>query len=268
MKTEILDTRSGIHDSQITVDPELLNKLAESGFKEEEELPTSETTESDASIKYFKTENGQRAVITKHKSVESIAGNEEEFYVPEDEFEEEYEEEGPKKLVGMTEDTVQKLLKIHTMLWNEPWGDIFHYPVSVADAPDYDNVIKHRMDLSTLKQKLLDGEIASPDSFFNDLMLMFKNALTYNMKGSEIYNITKKARKQAQKLMEPLMVESRQVKSAGKQRKTKKKMKEEEEEDDLDDELSPKKYARKVNSSLPKKRIKDKKADSGDYVFY
>ena len=50
----------------------------------------------------------------------------------------------------------QELNKIFK-IWNHKYGDVFKYPVSLEDAPDYDNVIKKRMDLTTLKKKLSDG---------------------------------------------------------------------------------------------------------------
>ncbi len=36
-------------------------------------------------------------------------------------------------------------------------ADVFQFPVSLEEAPDYDQVIKYRIDLSTLKKKVLDG---------------------------------------------------------------------------------------------------------------
>jgi hypothetical protein len=55
------------------------------------------------------------------------------------------------------EELMQKLEDIHTTLWNHKFASVFQFPVSVEEAPDYDTVIKHRMDLTTLKQKLQNG---------------------------------------------------------------------------------------------------------------
>lgn len=52
--------------------------------------------------------------------------------------------------------------------------------VNKRDAPNYFNVIKHPMDLSTVMKKLKSFQYKSKKDFVSDLMLIWKNCLTYN----------------------------------------------------------------------------------------
>jgi transcriptional activator SPT7 len=52
--------------------------------------------------------------------------------------------------------------------------------VSKRDAPNYFNVIKHPMDLSSVMKKLKSFQYKSKKEFVDDLMLIWRNCLTYN----------------------------------------------------------------------------------------
>ncbi|CAO3667670.1 unnamed protein product [Rhizopus microsporus] len=58
----------------------------------------------------------------------------------------------------------------------------FLQPVDVValNIPDYVEIIKHPMDLSTIEKKLNDGEYDEPEDFEKDIKLMFNNCYTYN----------------------------------------------------------------------------------------
>ncbi|KAG1493889.1 hypothetical protein G6F46_001014 [Rhizopus delemar] len=58
----------------------------------------------------------------------------------------------------------------------------FLHPVDVVglNIPDYVDIVKHPMDLSTIEKKLNDGEYAEPEDFENDIRLMFNNCYLYN----------------------------------------------------------------------------------------
>ncbi|KAI8889734.1 Bromodomain-containing protein [Backusella circina FSU 941] len=58
----------------------------------------------------------------------------------------------------------------------------FLAPVDVValNIPDYVNIVKHPMDMSTIEQKLNEGEYENPDEFENDIRLMFNNCYLYN----------------------------------------------------------------------------------------
>lgn len=53
---------------------------------------------------------------------------------------------------------------------------------------DYPKVIKHPMDLGTVREKLKGGKYANTADFCADVRLIWCNARTYNQEGSEIYD--------------------------------------------------------------------------------
>nr|GEW66052.1 hypothetical protein [Tanacetum cinerariifolium] len=72
---------------------------------------------------------------------------------------------------------------------NDKFGWVFNEPVDVVKLkiPDYFTVIKHPMDLGTIRTKLLSGRYADPWGFVADVRLTFKNAMTYNPKGNNVH---------------------------------------------------------------------------------
>ncbi|KAL1920764.1 uncharacterized protein VTP21DRAFT_11399 [Calcarisporiella thermophila] len=59
------------------------------------------------------------------------------------------------------------------------------------NIPDYFNVIKHPMDLSTIEKKLAAKEYAGPEEFEADMRLMFQNCYTYNPADNIVYQAGK-----------------------------------------------------------------------------
>ncbi|KAL3839053.1 hypothetical protein ACJIZ3_023644 [Penstemon smallii] len=78
-------------------------------------------------------------------------------------------------------------LLTRVMAHKDAW--IFNEPVDVVKhkIPDYFNVIKHPMDLGTVKRKLLSCQYSSPMGFAADVRLTFQNAMTYNPAGHDVY---------------------------------------------------------------------------------
>lgn len=76
-----------------------------------------------------------------------------------------------------------KRLMSHQYAW------VFNTPVDVAklNIPDYLTVIKHPMDLGTIKTKLASGAYLSPLDFHTDVKLTFNNAMTYNPPGNDVH---------------------------------------------------------------------------------
>lgn len=60
------------------------------------------------------------------------------------------------------------------------------------NIPHYREIIKHPMDLSTMRRKLDDGEYRSSDEFRADAKLMFNNCYTFNPPGTEVHTFGKK----------------------------------------------------------------------------
>ncbi|KAK4414163.1 Transcription factor GTE10 [Sesamum alatum] len=80
-------------------------------------------------------------------------------------------------------ETLLSRLMAHQHAW------IFNTPVDIVkhNIPDYFNVIKHPMDLGTVKSKLLSNQYSSPMEFASDVRLTFKNAMTYNPPGHDVH---------------------------------------------------------------------------------
>lgn len=52
---------------------------------------------------------------------------------------------------------------------------------------DYFTVIKHPMDLGTIKESLESGEYSTPEDFAEDVRLVWRNAMTYNPADHQIH---------------------------------------------------------------------------------
>ncbi|RAL50592.1 hypothetical protein DM860_014534 [Cuscuta australis] len=68
---------------------------------------------------------------------------------------------------------------------------IFNKPVDAEGLKlhNYSLIIKHPMDLGTVKSKLLGNEYKTPQEFAADVRLTFNNALVYNQKGEEVHSL-------------------------------------------------------------------------------
>lgn len=65
--------------------------------------------------------------------------------------------------------------------------EIFSEPVDVDEVPDYMDVVKEPMDLSTMRRKLNTGEYCTLDGMETDFNLMIQNCLAYNNKDTIFY---------------------------------------------------------------------------------
>eukprot|EP00042_Codosiga_hollandica_P043582 m.414445 g.414445 ORF g.414445 m.414445 type:complete len:1229 (+) comp56592_c0_seq9:156-3842(+) len=64
---------------------------------------------------------------------------------------------------------------------------LFLTPVSVAECPDYYDIIKQPMDLSMIRTKLDSMLYFDAEDFARDMRLMVQNCFTYNQESSEAY---------------------------------------------------------------------------------
>eukprot|EP00252_Welwitschia_mirabilis_P013287 TRINITY_DN2928_c0_g1_i2.p1 TRINITY_DN2928_c0_g1~~TRINITY_DN2928_c0_g1_i2.p1 ORF type:complete len:846 (+),score=160.24 TRINITY_DN2928_c0_g1_i2:725-3262(+) len=79
--------------------------------------------------------------------------------------------------------TILRRLMLHKFGW------VFNSPVDIVklNIPDYPKVIKHPMDLGTIKGKLDKGEYLDARDFAADVRLTFNNAKTYNPPGNDVH---------------------------------------------------------------------------------
>ncbi|KAL6553482.1 hypothetical protein OROGR_007324 [Orobanche gracilis] len=68
-------------------------------------------------------------------------------------------------------------------------GWVFNEPVNAKAMRlvDYHDIIKHPMDLGTIKTRLSQNWYKSPTDFADDVRLVFSNAMTYNPKGQDVH---------------------------------------------------------------------------------
>ena len=106
--------------------------------------------------------------------------------------------EKPSKVNFTKEELKDALLPpLMKMYQCEPEAGPFRDPVNpqALNIPDYFEIIKTPMDMSTIKEKLDKGEYKEPWEFVDDVWLMFENAWTYNRKTSKVYKYCSKVRK-------------------------------------------------------------------------
>nr|XP_018903959.1 PREDICTED: bromodomain-containing protein 8 isoform X2 [Bemisia tabaci] len=70
------------------------------------------------------------------------------------------------------------------------YASLFLKPITEDQAPGYHNIVKHPIDLLTIKKNIENGTIRTTLEFQRAIMLMFTNALFFNWHGSEVYKMT------------------------------------------------------------------------------
>ncbi|KAF0716278.1 Aste57867_2921 [Aphanomyces stellatus] len=88
----------------------------------------------------------------------------------------------------------ETLLKIADQLTKADGRRIFADPVP-DDVEGYHDVIKHPMDISTLRDKVRQLKYMSLDAFASDVKLMFTNCMTYNDESTVYYKDAKRLEK-------------------------------------------------------------------------
>ncbi|KAL5213016.1 hypothetical protein ABZP36_023863 [Zizania latifolia] len=83
----------------------------------------------------------------------------------------------------------KKSLSLLSRLMKHKFGWVFNNPVDpvALGLHDYFAIIKHPMDLGTIKTRLTHGQYRNPREFADDVRLTFHNAMTYNPKGQDVH---------------------------------------------------------------------------------
>ena len=94
----------------------------------------------------------------------------------------------PEELMKALTPTLETLYK------QDPESLPFRQPVDpqALGIPDYFDIIKKPMDLSTIKRKLDTGQYSDPWEYVDDVWMMFDNAWQYNRKASRVYKFCTK----------------------------------------------------------------------------
>ncbi|XP_038901044.1 transcription factor GTE4-like [Benincasa hispida] len=90
---------------------------------------------------------------------------------------------------GMGTKTFNACVSLLEKLMKHKHGWVFNTPVDVEGLclHDYYSIIRHPMDLGTVKTRLNKNWYKSPKEFAEDVRLTFHNAMTYNPKGQDVH---------------------------------------------------------------------------------
>jgi transcription initiation factor TFIID subunit 2 len=84
----------------------------------------------------------------------------------------------------------KRCLRILLKINSHPAALLFSRPVDpkLDGCPDYYNIIKNPMDLSTIRKKLESNAYPNKDAFAADIRLMINNCFLFNPPGTPVYN--------------------------------------------------------------------------------
>ncbi|XP_028935153.1 histone acetyltransferase p300 isoform X2 [Ornithorhynchus anatinus] len=113
-----------------------------------------------------------------------------------------------KKKIFKPEELRQALMPTLEALYRQdPESLPFRQPVDpqLLGIPDYFDIVKSPMDLSTIKRKLDTGQYQEPWQYVDDIWLMFNNAWLYNRKTSRVYKYCSKLAEVFEQEIDPVM---------------------------------------------------------------
>lgn len=89
--------------------------------------------------------------------------------------------EAEQTIKGQTE-IIKRCERVLNLVKRHKYSGPFLLPVDpvALSIPDYFDIVKEPMDLSTVERKLKEGEYANRELFEADVHLIWQNALTYN----------------------------------------------------------------------------------------
>ncbi|CAG9863013.1 unnamed protein product [Phyllotreta striolata] len=113
-----------------------------------------------------------------------------------------------KQKIFKPDELRQKLMPtLEKLFRQDPESIPFRQPVDpqTLGIPDYFDIVKRPMDLSTIKRKLDIGQYADPWEYVDDVWLMFDNAWLYNRKTSRVYRYCTKLSEVFEQEIDPVM---------------------------------------------------------------
>jgi hypothetical protein len=107
----------------------------------------------------------------------------------------------------LTTESIQKLEQLLKKLFERRDSVHFRQPVDYITLGllDYPKVIKRKMDLRTVREKLADGQYDSVEECLTDVQLIWDNCKLYNTEDSPIYKMAQTMEAYAQKLSTELL---------------------------------------------------------------
>lgn len=99
----------------------------------------------------------------------------------------------PPNRPGRRTNILEELKSVLNCLWRNRFSYHFRHPVDSVSlgVPDYHAVVKHPMDLSTIRKRLHNKYYWQASEALEDFKLIFDNCLLYNLEGSPVYQAGK-----------------------------------------------------------------------------
>ncbi|KAJ3429419.1 bromodomain-containing protein [Anaeramoeba flamelloides] len=172
-----------------------------------------------------------------------------------------------KKGVPLYIELCRKLLR---MIAQKPNAFLFKNPVSQKTFPQYYQTIKKPMFIKTVRSKLRKGEYHTLDSFVEDVKLIFKNAMTFNL-SNQLYQLAKTILQNFEKrlkiekdlLLKTIKkIEKRKKKKEGKEEEEKEEKEKEEQSEEEEEEEEKEKDVKKEDQEHEEKEIEKENEDS------
>ncbi|XP_016890788.1 CREB-binding protein isoform X2 [Cynoglossus semilaevis] len=113
-----------------------------------------------------------------------------------------------RKKIFKPEELRQALMPtLESLYRQDPESLPFRQPVDpmLLGIPDYFDIVKNPIDLSTIKRKLDTGQYQEPWQYVDDVWLMFNNAWLYNRKTSRVYKYCSKLAEVFESEIDPVM---------------------------------------------------------------
>jgi len=116
-----------------------------------------------------------------------------------------YEDDGEEEIVSLSP-VMRSCRRVLLEVLQHHYAFVFAEPVDpvALNIPDYFTIIKNPMDLGTIRKKLEAGSYEDVAQFKADVDLVFTNACTYNMPGSDVYVMSEMVRKEFNKKFAPI----------------------------------------------------------------
>uniref|UniRef100_A0A8C7D3K9 histone acetyltransferase n=1 Tax=Oncorhynchus kisutch TaxID=8019 RepID=A0A8C7D3K9_ONCKI len=114
-----------------------------------------------------------------------------------------------KRKIFKPEELRQALIPtLESLYRQDPESLPFRQPVDphLLGIPDYFDIVKTPMDLSTIKRKLDTGQYQEPWQYVDDIWVMLNNAWLYNRKTSRVYKYCSKLAEVFEAEIDPVMV--------------------------------------------------------------
>uniref|UniRef100_A0A6P4ETU9 Bromodomain-containing protein 2 n=1 Tax=Drosophila rhopaloa TaxID=1041015 RepID=A0A6P4ETU9_DRORH len=102
----------------------------------------------------------------------------------------------PPNRPGRRTNVLEDLKSVLNCIWRSRCSYHFRNPVDsvTLGVPDYHTLIKHPMDLSTIKKRLHNNYYWQADEALDDFELIFENCMLYNLEGTPVHQAGKELR--------------------------------------------------------------------------